>query len=750
MRARAVSLLLVSCWLGEASQAGGVDWDGGKPLTPPALGQGDRFGATLAIGKDVIVVGAYLSDLQGTDSGAVYFYEKEGESWKLKATVPGEAGDQLGFDLAIDKDGTRVIAGAPFARQNGVRCGAAFHLTVDQQWQVSKAPVQLPPGSCQEGAEIGSAVAKDGTREAIGARGADRRKGRVYAAFDGEGFQRLEAGVLDGDELGSSLAMDGGWLAAGAPFADQRGAESGALYVFHLAEGSQAPQGVQILPQTGQARAAFGYSIALRGGGLVAGAPLEDNVAGVDAGAVYRFGLDASTWTERGTTPGAQARAQFGVSVAQSEAGIFVGARRAGSHGRGAVYLLGGATFVSPQPQDDAEFGFAVAAGNGIFAAGAFLADGPARDSGAAYVFEPQPPREVTVSFAEESISVSEAEGSVALNINLSVETKAGGPLPTEVKVDLAFCPPQTGCTARKGIDFEPLRNPQTILAGTPTDGSYRLAVVPLVPDSELEGPRILTVRLTPQKPAKFGRPRLLKITIHDSPEIILPSALLPTREQGLPVPIPVRLASPPAGAVTVFLETTDVTEGSISGSPLVFTPANWDQVQIANLTGVDDPLCDGSQAYAVKVETRSKKDASYHGLRRTIPAENADDEPVSPSAVQSVCVHPDNTVIYTIELSDVCPEARASSFEYGLPAEVSVVTAGADTGTATVDYLAGSVVWNGSVPPAGNAVITIVGGLDPVAPGTEVVNPAFSTPPLSFDPVTFQAGEVGCFPEPP
>lgn len=743
MSVRAVPFLVTALLLGGTAQAVGADWVG-KTLPPPPLGSGDRFGATLAVGNNLIAVGAYLADINGTDSGAVYFYTKIGGSWGLlrEMTLKGEPGDQLGFDLAlaIDDTGTRLLAGAPFARKNGVRCGAVRKIRLIGVAIQSDERIDSP--ACEEGAEFGSAVAVQGLIEAVGARGADRRRGRIFATFTAGSLLPLEADVRPGDELGTSLATDGQWLVAGAPFADLQGSDSGAVYVF--ASGQQT---VQVRPQTGQARAAFGYSVALRGDrpaadslALAVGAPLEDDASGIDVGAVHRFNI--AGWAEVPLVAlGAGAGDQLGASVSWGESGLFASASRAG--GQGAVYPIkdngarGEAIFSpNPVPQPGAEFGYAVATRGLVLVAGAFREGG----SGAAYVFEQ--PQTVTVEFAPLETCAVESE---TVPLSVVVKTSDGTPTLTDVIVTLQTCPVRNDCVARSPSDFIALKESKTIRAGTAFGDTVQFSDLTIKEDSLPEDPESLEVRVS-----LGGQHEDRSITIHDS-LLVLPAGPLNTTEGGGSDQFEIRLACPPKKEVRVFVLSTDSSEGIVSPvGPLRF-PASGSTPppQSVNLTGVDDSICDGTQLYQVEVSSKSA-DLRYHNLLQTIPAENADDDPAILSASQSVCVHPDNTVIYTIELSDVCPEARASSFEYGLPPEVSVVTASADTGTATVDYLAGSVVWNGSVPPAGNAVITIVGGLDPVAPGTEVVNPAFSTPLLSFDPVTFQAGEVGCFPEPP
>jgi len=158
--------------------------------------------------------------------------------------------------------------------------------------------------------------------------------------------------------------------------------------------------------------------------------------------------------------------------------------------------------------------------------------------------------------------------------------------------------------------------------------------------------------------------------------------------------------------------------------------------------------------------------DPRFAGVLLTVPGTNADDELVCLSAANSVCAYADNTVVYTIELSNTGTATVTSHLEDPLPAALAVVTASADDGVATVDYLESSVVWDGPAPAPGDLVtITIVAALDPVPAGTDVVNQATltwvrdnrgsittaasddpATPPPA-DATAFEALAVGCPP---
>ncbi len=83
-----------------ASDASSVDW----------------FGKSVSISADGItaIVGAYMDDDGGTNSGSVYIYTKSGETWsEIKVTASdGAASDNFGTSVSISADGTTAIVGA--------------------------------------------------------------------------------------------------------------------------------------------------------------------------------------------------------------------------------------------------------------------------------------------------------------------------------------------------------------------------------------------------------------------------------------------------------------------------------------------------------------------------------------------------------------------------------------------------------------------------------------------------------------
>ena len=59
------------------------NWTEVAKLTASDGAAGDRFGDSVSISDDFVIVGAYLDDDNGVDSGAVYFFERQilGDDW---------------------------------------------------------------------------------------------------------------------------------------------------------------------------------------------------------------------------------------------------------------------------------------------------------------------------------------------------------------------------------------------------------------------------------------------------------------------------------------------------------------------------------------------------------------------------------------------------------------------------------------------------------------------------------------------
>ena len=94
-------------------------------LTPRDPGSLDYFGASVAISGSLALVGAYLDDERGSDSGSAYLFDTAtGQQVAKLAASDGAAGDLLGIRVALS--GSQALLGAPGGDDQGTDSGVAY------------------------------------------------------------------------------------------------------------------------------------------------------------------------------------------------------------------------------------------------------------------------------------------------------------------------------------------------------------------------------------------------------------------------------------------------------------------------------------------------------------------------------------------------------------------------------------------------------------------------------------------------
>ncbi|MDC0485826.1 Ig-like domain-containing protein [Flavobacteriaceae bacterium] len=100
------------------------------------------------------------------------------------------------------------------------------------------------------------------------------------------------------------------------------------------------------------------------------------------------------------------------------------------------------------------------------------------------------------------------------------------------------------------------------------------------------------------------------------------------TTESGETASIGFVLITQPTANVTIGLSLSDITEGSLSTTQLIFTPDSWNTAQTISINGVDDGLKDGDVTYQLITANTTSNDATYNGLVvDDVTLTNIDDE---------------------------------------------------------------------------------------------------------------------------
>ena len=310
----------------------------------------DQFGFSVALHGTIGAVGAPEAGEDGAEPGAVYLFEKEGDTWnEVQKIVPtGEgAGAEFGKSVAVYED--IVLVGAPEQRINDDPVGAAYVYELEDGQIVDEQ--QIIYGDFSFVNEFGESVALREDLLVVGVpnRGLGAQNfGSVvlYEEMDGDWVfkQELEASDAEAqDVLGSSVAVSGSWLLAGAPGEDQEGSGAGAVYVFQEIEGQWSEAQKLVSPDPND-QDAFGERVSISGPLAVVGASRNDDAAN-GAGTAYLFAYDGMGWqfVEQLFASDAAIGDDFALSIAIDDSVIVAGA--SGENGDTSSESIGAAYF---------------------------------------------------------------------------------------------------------------------------------------------------------------------------------------------------------------------------------------------------------------------------------------------------------------------------------------------------------------------------------------------------------------------
>jgi hypothetical protein len=227
----------------------------------------------------------------------------------------GATNDSLGMSVAVDGD--TIVAGAPDHNSGAGNGGGAVYVFVKPasgwagvtQWPSSSSlPGAAPVGTWGYSVAVSgdTVVAGDPGRTVDGhlSQGAAYVFSKLSSGWTETMTPSAELTARDGaadDDLGWSVAISGSTVVAGAPgHATSRHASEGAAYVFEQPGPTWTgtlTQNAELIASDGKVFDNFGWSVAASGKTVVVGAP-EHAIDGNDAvGAAYVFTEPGTVWT---------------------------------------------------------------------------------------------------------------------------------------------------------------------------------------------------------------------------------------------------------------------------------------------------------------------------------------------------------------------------------------------------------------------------------------------------------------------
>jgi hypothetical protein len=331
----------------------GSQWLQRQKLTPFDGSPGDNFGRSVAVESNTIVVGSYYADNAEPNTGAAYVFTRSGALWtqqqKLFAS-DANAEDRFGVSVSV-KDNLIVVG----AYGDDGQAGSAYVFT--RAGSVWSEQLKLTASDRAQDDLFGNAVATDGNVIFVGAYKKDDT-GSVYVkddagsvyVFDRQGTTWVEGDILHAsdsnqwDHFGCSVALDGNLAAIGAYECDINGfSDTGAAYVFTKTGSAWVEQ--QKLADTIDPNGSedFGRAVAVANGSIFAGC-VNDSVNGEKTGSVFEFVRAGDAWVQHDRLTAAEGGQgdEFGCSVSACGQHLIVGASCADVNGAnsGSAYIF--------------------------------------------------------------------------------------------------------------------------------------------------------------------------------------------------------------------------------------------------------------------------------------------------------------------------------------------------------------------------------------------------------------------------
>ena len=291
-----------------ASDKGSVfvyDWNGSSwTIVGASMNgstNGDQFGYSMAFNEDGsrIVVGAPGNDNGGSDAGQVRTFEWNGTVWMPTGSdLDGpSASDRFGNDLDLSKNGNTLVVGAPFYNNTG--------RVVAYKWTSGNWSTNQTWNGSASTERFGSAVAldEDGNRLVVASEGHSSFTGKVQLyEYSGSSWSTKGSAITgdaNNDYFGGSIDLsdDGNHLIVGAW--EQGNNHSGYAKIYDWTGGSWSQYDQTI---TGQSPRRLGWAVAISPNGekVFTGAP-NSNEGYVEA---YAKGYWQYSWdVDNGGTP---------------------------------------------------------------------------------------------------------------------------------------------------------------------------------------------------------------------------------------------------------------------------------------------------------------------------------------------------------------------------------------------------------------------------------------------------------------
>jgi hypothetical protein len=265
------------------------EWEKEELPIPPSVG----FGWSVAISGNTLVVGA-------PPLGSAYVFNRDGSTWTEAELPLATANAAIGsfFGTAVATDGDTVVVGAPSLINASLGSAHVFNRD-GNAWTEVEPP--LTTANVAAGSFFGGSVAIDGDTVVVGAApflypfmlpNGSTLPGSAHVFMRDQDASWEEKSPLTSEVngFGASVAISGKTLVVGAPFDEYEGEITGSVYVYGYVGGTWSEtEKPQLIASDSKDGDRFGWSVAIDGSKVTAGALFGDTPGVDDSGAAYLY-----------------------------------------------------------------------------------------------------------------------------------------------------------------------------------------------------------------------------------------------------------------------------------------------------------------------------------------------------------------------------------------------------------------------------------------------------------------------------
>jgi hypothetical protein len=226
-------------------------WSETHRVFPSDVDGYDKFGTSISLENNQLIVGSPFDDDNVISSGSVYIFDFDGNDWsetqKLTASNPA-SGDKFGFK--VDINGNRAIISSPLSddASAGIKVGSVYVFENDSQvWNETK----------------------------------------ILSASD----------MAEDDSFGIDISLSGNRVLVGAYKNDDTALNTGSAYIFEYSTTTLLwDNGLKLNANDAAANDRFGGAVKVEGNRLLVGAVSNDDGNALGSGSIYSYYYNGNTW----------------------------------------------------------------------------------------------------------------------------------------------------------------------------------------------------------------------------------------------------------------------------------------------------------------------------------------------------------------------------------------------------------------------------------------------------------------------